>query len=64
MIHVFAKEYTFEDKTYPAFTFNVIIDDRCQEHIADGEEVVCRINHISRQSQVSFTFNVSILRVL
>ena len=52
---------TFEDKTYPAFTF---IDDRCQEHIADGEEVVCRINHISRQSQVSFTFNVSILKVL
>lgn len=55
---------TFEDKAYPAFTFNVIIDDRCQEHIADGEEVICRVNHISRQSQVSFTFNVSILRVL
>ena len=55
---------TFEDKAYPAFTFNVIIDDRCQQHIADGEEVVCRINHISRQSQSSFTFNVSILKVL
>ncbi len=55
---------TFEDKTYPAFTFNVVIDDRCQEHIADGEDVICRVNHISRQSQVSFTFNVSILRVL
>ncbi len=55
---------TFEDKAYPAFTFNVIIDDRCQEHIADGEEVICRVNHISRQSQTSFTFNVSVLKVL
>ena len=55
---------TFEEKAYPAFTFNVIIDDRCQEHIADGEEVICRVNHISRQSQTSFTFNVSVLKVL
>ena len=54
----------FEDKAYPAVTFNVIIDDRCQEHIADGEEVVCRVNHISRQGPTSFTFNVSILKVL
>ena len=54
----------FEDKAYPAVTFNVIIDDRCQEHIADGEEVICRVNHISRQSQTSFTFNVSVLKVL
>ena len=55
---------TFEDRACPAFTFNVVIDDRCQEHIADGEDVICRVNHISRQSQVSFTFNVSILKVL
>ena len=54
----------FEDKAYPAVTFNVIIDDRCQQHIADGEEVICRVNHISRQSQTSFTFNVSVLKVL
>ena len=55
---------TFEEKAYPAVTFNIIIDDRCQEHIANGDEVICRVNHISRQGPTSFTLNVSILKVL
>lgn len=57
-------EPTRERSGYPVDKIDISLEDSCQAHLDDADEVVCRVNYILPSGNKRYTFSVSVLKVL